>query len=56
MLELWETGNTVLRFSMLLCAVIIPAGIGEVFFFRLVFSESGIEERTKFLTKVQTLL
>jgi hypothetical protein len=24
-LELWETGNSVLRFCMLLCAVIIPA-------------------------------
>ena len=50
-LDLWEQGNTALRFCMLLCAVIVQAGIGETFFFRLVFSESGIEERTKFLGK-----
>lgn len=50
-LELWEQQNAIFRFCMLLCAVIVPAGIAEIFFFRLVFSESGIERRTKFLTK-----
>lgn len=50
-LELWEQQNTVFRFCMLLSALIVPAGIAEIAFFRLVFSESGIEKRTKFLTK-----
>jgi hypothetical protein len=36
---------------MLLCAVIVPAGIAEIFFFRLVFTDCGIEERTRFLSK-----
>lgn len=50
-LELWEQQNTVFRVCMLLCAVIVPPAIAELSFFRLVFSESGIEQRTKFLKK-----
>jgi len=49
--ELWEHGNFVLRICLLVGAVGIPAGIAEIFFARLVFSESGIEQRTKFLRK-----
>jgi hypothetical protein len=50
-LELWEQRNLFFRLWMLLCAVGISAGIGEIFFYRMVFSESAIEERTKFLRK-----
>lgn len=50
-LELWEQRNIALRVCMLLCAVMVPAGIAEIFLFRLVLSESGIEVRTKFLRK-----
>ena len=49
--ELWEQQNLVFQLCMLLCAVMIPAGIAEVFFFRMVFTESGIERRNKFLRK-----
>ena len=49
--ELWEQGNLVLRICLLVGAVGIPAGIAEIFFARLVFLESGIEQRTKFLRK-----
>ena len=49
--EVWEQGNLVLRLCMLLCAVIIPAGIAEIFFTRTVFTKSGIEQRTNFLRK-----
>ncbi len=47
--ELWEQGNFVFRFCMLLSGVMIPAGIAEIFFARFVFTEAGIEKRTKFL-------
>lgn len=50
-LELWEQRNLFFRLWMLLCAVGILAGIAEIFFYRMVFSESAIEERTKFLRK-----
>lgn len=49
--EVWEQGNLVFRLCMLLAAVMIPVGIAEIFFARFVFTESGIEKRTKFLTK-----
>ena len=49
--ELWEQGNLVLRICMLVGGIGIPAGIAEIFFAGLVFSESGIEQRTKFLRK-----
>lgn len=48
-LELWEQRNLFFRLWMLLCVVGISAGIAEIFFYRMVFSESAIEERTKFL-------
>jgi hypothetical protein len=49
--ELWEQRNLAFRLCMLLGGVLIPAGIAEIFFFRLVFTDSGIEKRTKFLWK-----
>ncbi|HEX6043840.1 MAG TPA: hypothetical protein VFZ22_05075 [Pyrinomonadaceae bacterium] len=49
--EVWEQQNLVMRLCMLLAGVLIPAGIAEAFFARLVFTESGIEKRTKFLKK-----
>lgn len=49
--ELWEQGNLVLRICLLVGGIGIPAGIAEIFFARLVFSESGIEQRTKFLRR-----
>lgn len=49
--ELWEQQNLVFRLCMLLGVVMIPAGIAEIFFFRMVFTESGIERRNKFLRK-----
>ena len=50
-IELWEQRSLFFRLWMLLCAVGISAGIAEIFFYRMVFSESAIEERTKFLRK-----
>jgi hypothetical protein len=49
--EIWEHANLVFRLCMLIGAIGIPAGIAEIFFYRLVFSESGIERRSKFLRK-----
>jgi hypothetical protein len=49
--ELWEHGNLILRICLLVGGVSIPAGVAEAFFARLVFTESGIEKRTKFLRK-----
>lgn len=49
--EVWEQQSIVIRLCMLLSGVLIPAGMAEIFFARLVFTESGIEKRTKFLKK-----
>ena len=49
--EVWEQQNLVMRLCMLLAGVLIPAGMAEISFFRLVFTESGIEKRTKLLKK-----
>lgn len=49
--EVWEQQNLLFRLCMILAGVMIPAGMAEVSFFRLVFTESGIEKRTKFLRK-----
>jgi hypothetical protein len=49
--ELWEQRNLAFRLCMLFGGVIIPVGIAEIFFARWVFTDSGIEERTKFLRK-----
>jgi hypothetical protein len=49
--ELWEQRNLAFRLCMLFGWVIIPVGIAEIFFARWVFTESGIEKRTKFLRK-----
>ena len=49
--ELWEQRNLAFRLCMLLAGAMIPVGIAEIFFARWVFTESGIEKRTKFLRK-----
>lgn len=48
-IELWEQQNFIFRLCMLLSAVLIPAGMAEICFFRIVFTESGIERRNKVL-------
>ena len=53
-LELWERWNTFFRLLMVVSVVIVSAGIAEIFFFRMIFSASGIERRSKFLRTVFT--
>ena len=50
--ELWEQTNLIFRLCMLLTAVMIPAGIAEISFFKTIFTDSGIEQRSKYLTKM----
>ena len=50
-IELWQQQNIAVRLCMLLCAVIVPSSLMEIFSYKTVFSESGIERRTKFLRK-----
>ncbi len=48
--ELWEESLFV-RIIMVLGGLAILAGVAETFFAKLVFTESGIEKRSKFLRK-----
>lgn len=50
--QVWEQSSWFFRCAMVLAAVVIPSGAAGLLFEKTLFTETGIEHRTKFLRRI----